>query len=118
VLLDARSREAHVWAGAAVGAAVVVAIGALLSRAVTRLPVGPFFAVSGALLCVLAVSFAGSGLHALVAAGYLRPRPVSFPDAPWLGVYPDLNALLVQLAIVVVVAGAGVASLLRRDPTA
>jgi hypothetical protein len=45
---------------------------------------------------------------------------VSFPEIPWMGIHPDLTALLVQLAIVLVVAAAGVVTLrrsaaLRRD---
>ena len=37
-----------------------------MSRTVLRLPLGPFFGVSGVLLCVLAVAFAGSGIFGLV----------------------------------------------------
>jgi high-affinity iron transporter len=76
-----------------------------------RLPIGPFFAVSSLLLCVLAVSFAGSGIFDLVSAGYLPPRPVRFLEIPALGIHPDLTALLVQLAIVAV----GVHTFARRE---
>jgi high-affinity iron transporter len=80
-----------------------------------RLPTGPFFAVSSALLCGLAISFAGAGIYDLVAGGYLAPRPVTFPEIPWMGIYPDLTGLLVQLTIVTVIVGAAV-STLRRAP--
>ena len=100
LLLESAGRQGQVWTGALLGLAAVAAIGVAMGRSVMRLPLGPFFAVSGVLLCLLAVSFAGSGLHELVAGGYLRPRPVRFPTVPWLGLYPDLNGLLVQLAIV------------------
>lgn len=114
LLLDAEGRRSEVWAGAAAGLLVVAAAAVLLRRAVVRLPLGPFFAVSGALLCALAISFAGSGIYDLVSAGYLRPRPVPFPEVPWMGIHPDLTGLLVQLAIVAVVAGAGVMTLWKR----
>ena len=78
------------------------------------LPLGWFFGVSSALLCILAISFAGSGLYALVASGYLSPRPVRFPEVPWLGIHPDLTSLTVQLAILLVIAGAAVVSFRRR----
>jgi len=114
LLLDAEGRRSEVWAGAAAGLLVVAAAAVLLRRAVVRLPLGPFFAVSGALLCALAISFAGSGIYVLVSAGYLPPRPVSFPEVPWMGIHPDLTGLLVQLAIVAVVACAGILTLWKR----
>jgi high-affinity iron transporter len=115
LLLEAPGRSAEVWTGAALGMAAVVTIAVLMSRAVVRLPLAPFFAVSSALMCLLAISFAGSGIYELVAAGYLRPRPVPFPEVPWMGIHPDLTALAVQLTIVTVVAVAGVVTL-RRPP--
>ncbi len=111
---DART---EVWTGAALGTLGVIAVAALMNRAVVRLPLGPFFGASGILLCGLAVSFAGSGMHILVAAGYLPPRPVSFPEIAWMGIHPDLSGLLVQLVIVGAVAMGAVATLLRsRGP--
>jgi len=101
-------------ARSATGVAVVVALAILMSRTVLKLPLAPFFAVSSVLLCGLAISFAGAGMHALVAAGYVPPRPVSFPEVPWLGIHPDLSGLLLQLAIVGIVAAAGFASFHRR----
>jgi len=70
--------------------------------------------VSGLLLCALAISFAGAGMYELVAAGYLPPRPVAFPEVPWMGIHPDLSALLVQLTIVAVIAGAAIVTLARK----
>jgi high-affinity iron transporter len=114
LLLDAGARRAEVLAGCALGLVAVMGVAALMARAAVRLPLGPFFAVSGVLLCGLAVSFAGSGVYALVAAGHLPPRPVAGPEVPWMGIYPDLSGLLVQLVIVLVVAGAAVGTLRRR----
>jgi high-affinity iron transporter len=114
LLLESEGRAAQVWMGAAAGLFAVAAIAVALGRSVMKLPLGPFFAVSGALLCVLSVSFAGTGLHELVQGGYLRPRPVSFPQITWLGVHPDLNGLLVQGAIVAVIALCAVATVRRR----
>ena len=116
LLLDAEGQRGQVWAGAAAGLVAVAASRLLMARTVQRLPIGPFFAVSGALLCALAISFAGSGIYELVAAGYLPPRPVSFPEVPWMGIHPDLTGLLVQLAIVAVVAGARRAHALEAAP--
>jgi high-affinity iron transporter len=114
LILESEAHRLQVWVGAAAGLAVVAAIAFAMERAVERLPLGPFFAVSGLLLCALAISFAGAGMYELVAAGYLPPRPVRFPEVPWMGIHPDLSALLVQLAIVMVIAGAGILTLARR----
>jgi high-affinity iron transporter len=108
------SERAQVLAGAAAGLLAVVVAAFVLNRTVLRLPIGPFFAVSSALMCALAVSFAGSGIYALVAAGYLTPRPVRFPEVAWAGIHPDLTALLVQLTIVLTIATAGLVGLRRR----
>jgi high-affinity iron transporter len=114
LILESGAHRLEVWIGAAAGVAAVAALAMGMSRAVERLPLGPFFAVSGLLLCALAISFAGAGMYELVAAGYLPPRPVAFPEIPWMGIHPDLSALLVQLTIVAVIAGAGLMTLTRK----
>jgi high-affinity iron transporter len=118
LLLEAGSNRAQVAVGAAAGLLVVVAVALVLKRTVQNLPLGLFFGVSGALLCGLAISFAGSGIYALVASGYLHPRPVPFLEVPWMGIHPDLTGLLVQLVILAVIAGAAVYTLRRPPDTA
>jgi high-affinity iron transporter len=115
LLRGAEVAPGQVYAGALAGLAVVGLVAFAMVKSVHRLPLGPFFAVSSVLLCALAVAFAGSGIFELVAAGYLPPRPVPFPEIAWLGIHPDLTGLLVQLAIVLMVAGAGLSTLRRRE---
>ena len=116
LLLDAEGRRGAVGAGAAAGLGTVVAAALVLGRSLRRLPIGPFFALSGLFLCGLAAAFAGSAVFELVAAGYLPPRPVTVPSVTWLGIHPDLNALAVQTGILLVIAVAGVAALRTRTP--
>jgi high-affinity iron transporter len=116
LILEAPGRPGEVWGGAAAGLLAVIALAVLMNRTVVRLPLGPFFAVSSALMCVLAISFAGAGIYELVAAGYLRPRPVPFPEIAWMGIHPDLTALSVQLTIVTVIAVAALVTLRRPSP--
>jgi high-affinity iron transporter len=118
LLLEAGTARAQVFLGALAGLLAVGLAAVVLHRTVLRLPLGPFFAVSSLILCALAVSFAGSGIFELVAAGYLTPRPVSFPEVPWMGIHPDLTSLVVQFAIVLVVLGAGLLALRRRPMAA
>ena len=113
LLLDAGRDAAQVWAGASAGSVAVFAAAYLMNRTVLKLPLGPFFAVSSLLLLVLAVSFAGSGVYELVAGGYVKPRPVAFPEVSWLGIHPDLTGLVVQLTIVGVIAAAASTTLRR-----
>jgi high-affinity iron transporter len=115
LLLESEKMRSHVWMGALAGLLAVALVAFVMNKTVLRLPIGPFFAVSSALLCALAVSFAGAGIYALVAAGYLPPRPVPFLEVPWMGIHPDLTGLLVQLTIVSIVVGAGIATLRRRS---
>lgn len=113
LLLEAPGHAAEVWAGAGAGLIAMVALAMLMSRTVVKLPLGPFFAASSALMCMLAISFAGAGIYELVSAGYVRPRPVPFPEIPWMGIHPDLTALAVQLTIVAVIVVAAVVTLRR-----
>ncbi|MEO8360398.1 MAG: FTR1 family protein [Vicinamibacteria bacterium] len=108
LLIEAVGNTWPVFAGAATGLAGVFIIAVLIQNAFKRLPMPIFFGVSGFLLSLLAVAFAGSGVAAFVAAGYLQPRPISFPSLPMLGIHPDLTSLAVQLLLIVVLAGAAV----------
>lgn len=107
LLQESPDQARQIWMGALAGLLATILFAALMRLAVLRLPIGPFFTVSGILLCLLAVSFAGSGLFDLVSAGYLPARPVPFPTIPWMGVFPDLNSLVVQAAILLTVLGTG-----------
>jgi len=113
LLFDASGQHAQVWLGALGGTLAAAGVAWVMNRSVLRLPLGSFFGVSSVLLCLLAISFAGSGIYGLVQSGFVRPRPIDFPEVAWMGIYPDLTGLLVQFVIIAVVAGAGVATLRR-----
>ena len=115
LLQESPEHTRQVWIGALAGLLATVLFAAAMRLAVLRLPIGPFFSISGVLLCLLAVSFAGSGLFDLVSAGYLPPRPVPFPTIPWMGVFPDLNSLIVQAVILLTVLGTGALTLARSS---
>jgi high-affinity iron transporter len=102
LLIEAVGHTWPVFAGAAVGLGCVFLIAIAIQNAFKRLPMPVFFGVSGFLLSLLAIAFAGSGISAFVAAGYVRPRPISFPSIPILGIHPDLTSLVVQGALIAV----------------
>jgi high-affinity iron transporter len=95
---DAAGR-AGVLAGLAAGGALLTVIYFAIQRWGLRMPLKPFFAVTGLLLTVMAVSFAGQGVAELQAAGWVPATPVALPAVPALGVFPTLQTLLAQLAL-------------------
>jgi len=81
--------------------AVLAVLGWLIMRYSVRLPLRQFFAVTGGLMFILAIIFAGKGIAALQEAGVLMSSPVNFFRIDLLGIYPNLQGLLVQFALIV-----------------
>jgi high-affinity iron transporter len=74
----------------------------LMRAASFRLPIGLFFTLTAGLLYYLAISFAGSGMLELQAANWVGITPLEWvPRLPWLGLYPSLETVLVQLALLI-----------------
>lgn len=86
-------------AGFVAGTAALAAITWALLRYSVRLPMGLFFGASGVLLAALAVVLAGNGVAALQEAGVVPASPVAFVTIAWLGIHPNAEALLTQLAM-------------------
>jgi high-affinity iron transporter len=107
-----------VWGGFGIGLGTLGVIAAALFRYGLRIPIRPFFAVTGILLYVLAFKFAGGGVRELQEAGLLAVTPAPIPSAPWLrdwfAVYPFVEPLLAQGALVLAVLVGGVYALLTR----
>jgi high-affinity iron transporter len=104
---DAAGGQMGIVTGLIVGSALLALVYVAIRRWGLRLPLKPFFAVTGLLLTVMAVSFAGQGVAELQAAGWVPATPIALPAIPALGVFPTLQTLLAQL----VLAGAFVAAL-------
>jgi high-affinity iron transporter len=87
----------HFVFGGMLAAAVLLALvtWAILKYSV-RLPLGPFFGWTAALLALLAVVFAGNGVAALQEAGVLTADAVRFVSLPLLGIHPTMQGLLAQ----------------------
>jgi len=90
--------------GLAAAAAALFVLGALIVRGSVRLPFGLFFGASAALLALLSVVLAGKGVAALQAAGWIAVHEVRFPSLPVIGLYANLQSLVLQAALVVVIA--------------
>lgn len=89
-----------------IGAAIVLlaVIGWAILRYSVRLPLGPFFTATSALLVVMAVVFVGHGIAALQEAGALRSTPAQFVEVPMLGIHATLQGLGAQAAMLAAIA--------------
>jgi high-affinity iron transporter len=104
------SAHLSVFAGALAAAVGLVALTWGIFRFGLRLPLKQFFAISAAVMFVLAFVFAGKGIAALQEAGKIWITPVAFPRIDLLGIYPTLETLGAQLALLLIGA-----ALLWRD---
>lgn len=94
-----------VAAGMGVGAVALVALYVGVSRFGLRMPMHPFFAITSALLYYMAFVFAGKGIAELQAAGLVKTTVVDWaPRIPVLGIYPTVQSLALQGALVALVA--------------
>jgi high-affinity iron transporter len=91
--------------GLAAAAASLVALGWVIVRGSLRMPIGLFFGVSSILIGLLAIVFAGKGIAGLQEAGSLPVHSVNIPAVPLIGLYPSAEGLVVQTALLLIVAG-------------
>ena len=88
---------AAIASGLALGVAALGVVYYVMQRYGTRLPLKPFFAVTSALLYVMAFSFAGQGIAELQEVGYVSVTPIPWvPTVPLLGIFPTLQSSLLQ----------------------
>lgn len=109
-LLDQTGPQGYsaVWGGMAAAAVLLVIIGGAILKYSVKLPIGPFFSVTAALLALMAVVFAGNGIAALQEAGVFDATFVHFITVPVLGIHPTVQGLSTQVAVLVLVAVAAV----------
>lgn len=108
LLFDAEA--AAVWVGFLVGSVIILGIAYAILRMSKRLPLKPFFTVTGVLLLLLAFSFTGAGIRELQEAGLINatlvawvPEHIVLMEA--LGIFPTLETTLAQMIFVCAVIG-------------
>jgi high-affinity iron transporter len=93
--------------GVLAAAVVLAGVYVAMRRWGVRLPLKPFFAVTSALLYLMAFSFAGQGIAELQAAGVINATPLAWvPSVPALGIFPTFQTLASQLVLAVALFGA------------
>jgi high-affinity iron transporter len=90
-----------VLGGFVTGSLVLAGVYLAMRRWGVRIPIRPFFAVTGILLTIMAVSFAGQGVAELQVAGWVPTTPLRLPALPALGVFPTVQTLAAQLLIAI-----------------
>ncbi len=94
--------------GFVAGAAILIGLAFAVLKLSVRLPIRPFFSVTGALMLVLAFKFTGTGIHALQEAGLIPQTAPGFLPASSvlqqvLGFYPYLQPFLAQVGLLVAI---------------
>jgi len=108
-----------VVAGLAVGCVGLVLIYLAINLFGMRLPLRPFFAVTGGLLYYMAFVFAGKGVAELQNAGVVGMSPVEWgPRLPALGIYPTAQSMWAQGTLLALALVAVVWAVLRRPRAA
>jgi high-affinity iron transporter len=96
---------ATLLAGSLTAVVLLAAIAWAMLRLSKTLPIAQFFRYSAILIAVLAVVLAGKGIAALQEAGMIGITPVGWiPRVELLGLYPTLEAVGAQLAMIAALA--------------
>lgn len=93
----------YLLAGLTSGIVLLSAIAVVLLRSAARLPISQFFAVSSAMVAILAVVLMGKGVAALQKVGVLDITPLALPRIDMLGIYPSMQTILAQVLIILII---------------
>lgn len=100
-LQEQGNHGAVIW-GFVTGLMALILITFAILKLGLRIPLKYFFAAAGTLLYIMAFMFAGNGIKTLQVAGWLPTTPLAFPpQVPFLGIYPTVETLSAQVALLV-----------------
>ncbi len=90
-----------ILSGLGVGIVILAVIFFLMRYSVVKLPLKPFFIFTGGFMYLMAFVFAGKGVLELIEAKVFIPTLIeAVPQISLLGVYPYVETLIPQLALV------------------
>ncbi|MDR2495215.1 MAG: FTR1 family iron permease [Spirochaetaceae bacterium] len=95
-----------IWLGLAAGIAALAVFYVLIRVVSVKLPLKPFFMGTGMLLFVMSIAFAGTGVKELQEGNVVPVTllPFDFVTIDLLGIYPTVETLAPQLALLVLTA--------------
>lgn len=102
------AETSSLFAGFLAGSAVLVGVYAGIAWLGMRVPIGRFFAATGALLYLMAFKFSGDGVRELQEGGLVGETLVSWvPESAalsgWLGIHPFVETLALQGVLVIAI---------------
>ena len=101
LLGGAPAGDVMVLAGFVFGLVVLALVWVAMSRLGLRVPIRPFFLLTGAFLYLMAIVFAGRGVFELQESGLIGLTPVAgLPRIPVLGLFPSVETLIAQGVLV------------------
>lgn len=102
---DGRSVMVPLALGVVVGACALAVIFVLFYRYGVRVPLRPFFGVTGTMLYAMAFVFMGRGIRELQEGNVLPLHVIpGFPTVEWLGLYGSWEGLVGQLVLLLLAA--------------
>ena len=100
---DAKSAVslAYLFAGFVSGAILLAICYFIMRYSVVKLPLKPFFMLTGSFMYVMAFVFAGKSVLELIEGKLFEPTLVAgVPQISWLGVYPYVETLVPQAILI------------------
>jgi high-affinity iron transporter len=91
--------------GAALAAALLGILVWLIVRFGVRLPLRQLFLATAVFMVALAIVLAGDGIMSLQEAGKIGMRVLPLPRIEWLGIYPTVQGLAVQVGMLLLAIG-------------
>ncbi len=94
-----------IWFGFGAGCVVLLILYAVIQFGLLKIPLRPFFIITSALMFLLALAFAGSGVSELQEAGVVSQtffHAPWFPNIDWLGLYPTWETCGTQLFLLII----------------
>ncbi len=105
----------YILSGLGIGILLLAGLFLVFRYGAIKIPLAPFFAVTSTLLYYLAFTFAGKGMLELQEAGLVSTTPLkSVPIIGFLGIYPSVEGISVQLFLVLAMLVAIVYSFLLK----
>jgi high-affinity iron transporter len=100
ILTEAGTDTTMVWAGFVAGSLALVVVFAVIRLGSMRIPLKPFFLGTSILMFIMSIAFVGGGITELQEGDALPTTMIEgFPTVELLGIYPTVQTLIPQIAL-------------------
>ncbi|MDH3000242.1 iron permease [Chelonobacter oris] len=92
----------YLFGGFIVGVVLLLIVYFIMRYTVVKLPLKPFFILTGGFMYLMAFVFAGKSMLELIEGQLIQPTLLGgFPQISWLGIYPYRETLIPQAVLIV-----------------